>query len=306
MSKRLLENAKKIAIDTKQYSDIEVFRAIRFLAQHGETSTLDVIIRFPSLSKEEYVLEAIKESRKLKTIDFFEYIFTWASTIGYTKEHISEAIDVAIHHDREDLLLMVLESPEKFSTENRDKVSKYLYEGKKSIKIKNEQPEFRGINQNALRKLIEKQKEDKLSKKMKILISYKTVDKCFTHKVADYLDTYHKHEFGVLYDEFIILPGDSLGEEINQMLENYDRAIMIWTPNYFEERGWANLEQKSILQQRVSDGKRFVPILLKGDRKMLPATFRDWVPADFREYEKTQSQQVFDKKMKDVVKGLKK
>jgi len=306
MSDRLLENARNITKYPMLYSDKEVIRAIRFLAQKGDIKALSDIIYFPTLFKKEYILEAIKASRKLETIDFFKFIFTWATLFGFTEDQISEAIDVAIYHDREDLLIMVMESPEKHSIKNRDKVSKYLYEGKERYELQNEQPEFRGKSPSALRNLIEKQKEDEVSKKKKILISYKTVDKWFADEVVFYLMEKHQHGFVILFDDFEIVPGDSLSSEINRMLEEYDRSIMVWTPEYFQGIGWAEIEKNAILNRRIREHKNFVPILLRGNRQMIPTIFKDYVPADFRDYEENRSQQIFDKKMKDVVKGLKK
>ena len=140
----------------------------------------------------------------------------------------------------------------------------------------------------------------------KILISYKTVDKWFADKVVKYLRKNHQHDFETLYDDFEILPGDSLSNEINRMLTEYDRSIMVWTPEYFQGIGWAEIEKNAILNRRISEHKKFVPILLRGNRKMIPTIFKDYVPADFRDYVKNRKEQLFDKNMKDVVKGLQK
>jgi hypothetical protein len=90
------------------------------------------------------------------------------------------------------------------------------------------------------------------------------------------------------------------------MLDSYDKSIMIWTPDYFEEIGWAQIEKNTIMRQRIYDGKRFVPIILRGDRSIIPSIFQDYVPADFINYGINRSQEIFNKKMLEVIKGLRK
>jgi len=108
-----------------------------------------------------------------------------------------------------------------------------------------------------------------------------------------------------LFDELIVYAGDSLPEVLNDMLEKYDCSIMIWSPEYFVESGWAKIERDAIIQRRVSEGTRFVPLLLRGGRSMIPKIFSPYVPVDFTNYEKTKNKVEFQSKMKEVIEGIK-
>ena len=117
---------------------------------------------------------------------------------------------------------------------------------------------------------------------------------------------FHRDEFDLQFDEFNIVGGDILPDEINKMLDKYESAIMIWSPEYFQEIGWASIEKNAILNRRVYEKKRFVPILLKGKRSMIPKVFAHFVSVDMRGYNENKDPVLFTKRMNEVIIGLKK
>jgi len=139
-----------------------------------------------------------------------------------------------------------------------------------------------------------------------VFISYKKTDQWFADEVVNYLSEFHRSEFEILYDEFEIVAGDSLPQALNSMLDRSETSLMVWSPDYFSEGGWAQVEKDGLLSKRVREGRRFVPLFLRGESSVIPTLFSQYVYVDFREYEKKKDPVIFVRKMNEVVRGLKK
>ena len=103
-----------------------------------------------------------------------------------------------------------------------------------------------------------------------------------------------------------MIAGDSLPKALNTMLGRSETSIMVWSPDYFSERGWAAVEKDGILSKRVREGKRFVPLFLRGRSSIIPTLFSQYVYVDFREYEKKKDPVLFRIQMEKVIAGLRK
>ena len=95
-----------------------------------------------------------------------------------------------------------------------------------------------------------------------------------------------RDEFEILYDEFEVVAGDSLPQALNTMLDKSETSMMVWSPDYFSESGWAAVEKDGILSKRVREGKRFVPLFLRGKSSIIPTLFNQYVYVDFKEYQR--------------------
>jgi len=144
MSDEKIEWAKQIVGNPIVYNTDEVLRAIRYLTRHDVSEPLESFINYPGLFKKEYVLEIIKQSRNLKSIDILKQVFQIPTL--FDGQQVEEAIDVAIEKNRIDLLKNVISNPGFFSVTARDKVSKFLFEekGEKAV-LKSLNEPFEGI-----------------------------------------------------------------------------------------------------------------------------------------------------------------
>jgi len=64
----------------------------------------------------------------------------------------------------------------------------------------------------------------------------------------------------VWYDEFSISPGDSITASVDAGLRDSKRCVVVLSPNYMENEGWARGEFNAIVNQRFSGGKDLIPI----------------------------------------------
>ena len=64
----------------------------------------------------------------------------------------------------------------------------------------------------------------------------------------------------VWYDEFSIRPGDSITASVDAGLRDSKRCVVVLSPNYMENEGWARGEFNAIVNQRFSGGKGIIPI----------------------------------------------
>jgi hypothetical protein len=142
MSDEKIEWAKQIVGNSTAYSTDEVLRAIRYLIRNDVSEPLEFYINYSGLNKKEYVLEIIKQSRNLKSIDILKQVFQIPTL--FDGQQIEEAIDVAIEKNRIDLLNNVISNPGLFSVTARDKVSKFLFEEEKAT-LRSLNEKFEGI-----------------------------------------------------------------------------------------------------------------------------------------------------------------
>lgn len=137
-----------------------------------------------------------------------------------------------------------------------------------------------------------------------VLISYKQIDAWFAEKVFAYLSRKYPKRVIPLLDKFEIVAGDSLPEMLDRLLTKYNVAIMIMSPDYFSERGWARAEKESILSRRVRDKVRFIPVLLRGNHSIIPPLIANYKYVNFTRYEKTRDESEFERRMEEVIKGI--
>lgn len=146
-------------------------------------------------------------------------------------------------------------------------------------------------------------KDGEAADSVHVFISYKTADQWFAQKVFEYLK---RREFPiqVSIDLEEIFAGDSLPEQLGKLLQSYDVALIVMSPAYFSEGGWAKEEAETIIQNRISKGKRFVPILLSGNSSQIPSIFAKYRFVDFRKYCADRSPEEFRSRIVEVVEGI--
>jgi hypothetical protein len=72
----------------------------------------------------------------------------------------------------------------------------------------------------------------------------------------------------VWYDEYSLVPGQSLRENIERGIKECDKCIIVLSDNFFNNRGWSAREFESIYQKEILYGKRYmIPIWLGVDKQ---------------------------------------
>lgn len=67
----------------------------------------------------------------------------------------------------------------------------------------------------------------------------------------------------VWYDEFSLVPGQSLRASIERGIKECGKCVVILSPNFFSNTGWSAREFETIYQREILDGKRYmIPIWL--------------------------------------------
>lgn len=303
--------AQHIIENLHSYSVDEIINAIRYL---GRTKNLKLLSYFfthsgraflllrqslidISLTKRARVdltLEVIKQFYHLDDLTPLDYMLSESET--FKDSQFFEAIKIAEEEEYSLFLSEIVRNPTIFKEEIRKKASEALFRAR-------ELPRSKPIPKE---KDVRTRSNHRVDEVKQVFISYKKVDQSFTDNVVNYLTDFHSHEFEIIYDKLEIVAGDSLPQKINSMLDRYESCIMVWTPAYFQEAGWAQIEKDALLNKRVRDKKRFVPILLKGKISDIPPIMSHYVFVDFRDYEKEHNPVVFTKRMQEVITGLKK
>ncbi len=65
----------------------------------------------------------------------------------------------------------------------------------------------------------------------------------------------------VWYDEFSILPGDSISGSIDHGIRSSKAGLVVVSPNFLAKK-WTDLELRSLIMAEVNQGIRLIPILL--------------------------------------------
>jgi len=306
--------AQHIIENLHSYSDDEIINAIRYL---GRTKNVKLLTYFFTPSARAYLfmrksvvnfrlssrarparaditLEVIKQFYHLDDLSPFKNMLL--NPTSFSDIHFFEAIKISGEKGYTLFLSEITKNPINFKEEIRKRASDELFRAR-------ELPIFEAIPKE---KDVRTRSHHRVDEVKQVFISYKKADRSFTDNVVNYLTDFHSHEFEIIYDNLEIVAGDSLPQKINSMLDRYETCIMIWTPAYFQEAGWAQIEKDALLNKRVRDKKRFVPILLKGKISDIPPIMSHYVFVDFRDYEKEHNPVVFTKRMQEVVTGLKK
>ena len=215
-------------------------------------------------------------------LSIIQRVITYPSS--YDKEVVLEAIKGAVELGATSLLRRVVTYPSSYGSE----AVKIAIQGSKSQQKSIKPPIKQIITKN---------------KKKKVFISYKKEDEWFAIKLANYLESNHSDIIKVIIDTKKIYPGDSLPEQINEMLNEYDVSILVMTSNYFIKKGWAKEELESIINKRVREGKRFVPILLKPNSD-IPPLFSKYVYVDYSKYYQNRDETEFEEKTQKLLSGI--
>lgn len=117
---------------------------------------------------------------------------------------------------------------------------------------------------------------------MQIFLSHNSHDKVDARLIATALA---KRGAGVWFDEWNILPGESIAAGIESGLANSDVFLLVWSQRAAES-GWVGAEVRAYLHRRVADASlRIVPVML--DETALPLLISDYLgfkisnPVDF-------------------------
>jgi len=267
------------------YNEEQLINAIKYAGEIKEINIIKQVINNPLLFNMTLINEALNQVKKISDFSVTENIFYYSK--NYTDDIIMKAIELAGEIGNETYLQHVVTFPSFFKPEHVSEATIILF---------NLPRQTRSLTENI---------DVMQTKKIKVAISYKTIDKWFANKISEFISKNFRNEFEILFDEFIVYAGNSLPEILNDMLEKYDCSIMIWSPEYFKESGWAKIERDAIIQRRVLEGTRFVPILLRGEHNIIPKIFSPYVPVDFRNYIKTKNELEFQRQMKKVIEGIK-
>ena len=303
-----------ISENLEDYSTDEIINAIRYLGRVKNVRELDKII-FPmkllrpildpdkkrartdkmSLVK----LEAIKQFEFLENLEILERIVQFHTS--FNESHLLEVVRISGNKEYLKPLQYIIQNPDKFTEEIRIKANEELFKrrgrGKGIVAM-----DYILESNDRGREYVTKTRSSGLKQ---VFISYKKIDQNFADKVVSYLTEFFHDEFEILYDEFEVIAGDSLPKALNTMLGRSETSIMVWSPDYFSERGWAAVEKDGILSKRVREGKRFVPLFLRGS-SIIPTLFSQYVYVDFREYKKNKDPVLFRRQMEKVIAGLRK
>lgn len=109
-----------------------------------------------------------------------------------------------------------------------------------------------------------------LNKKNKVFISYNKKDNEIAREIAIFLTA---EDISVWYDEWEILAGDSIIEEINSGLSGCTHFIILWSKNSAKSN-WVKKELRVIISNAIKEGTpRIIPIIL--DKTSLPELLFD-------------------------------
>lgn len=91
-------------------------------------------------------------------------------------------------------------------------------------------------------------------------LSHDSRDKDFVRPLAVKLATMG---CPVWYDEFSLVPGQSLRESIEKGISECGKCVVVLSKNFFSNRGWSAREFETVYQKEILHGKRYmIPIWL--------------------------------------------
>lgn len=302
------QTATTIINNPREYSVVEIINAIRYfgriknIEQLSRVLIIDMNVFLLQLTEREKwslsILEAIKQFEYFDDIEPLGVVIQ--SPAQYDNEHLIEVIKIAGNHEHHRFLQLIAQNTIDIDEEIRKLANEELFKRRSKGIITMPYEILPEANSSAKRN----NNENMLRDLKQVFISYKKKEQRFANEVVSYLTEFHHTEFEILYDEFEVFAGDSLPDVLNSMLDRSETSLMVWTPEYFSERGWAQVEKDGLLSKRVREGKRFVPLFLRGESNIIPTLFSQYVFVDFREYEKNKDPVIFRKKMDEVVRGL--
>jgi len=298
-----------ICDNLENYSTDEIINAIRYLGRIGNVPELRKILfppfpRVISLLTDDFEKHSLAELEAIKQFEFLEDSSSLYDVIEspgpFEEVHLNEVVRIAGNNEDFLILQYVIQNPDEFTEEVRKKANEELFrtrpEGIAALDYIEESND-RGRDYDT---------KTGSSGLKQVFISYKKIDQMFAAEVVSYLTEFYRDEFEILYDEFEVVAGDSLPKALNTMLDRSETSMMVWSPDYFSESGWAAVEKDGILSKRVREGKRFVPLFLRGESSIIPTLFSQYVYVDFREYEKNRDPVLFRRQMEKVIAGLRK
>lgn len=106
---------------------------------------------------------------------------------------------------------------------------------------------------------------------MKIFLSHNKSDVKAAHAMAEALTAFGQD---VWFDEWVIRPGESIVEGIEDGIRNYEIFILMWSINA-QKSSWVGTEHRAALWRKVNNKSlRIIPIIL--DDTPLPALLAEY------------------------------
>jgi hypothetical protein len=120
-------------------------------------------------------------------------------------------------------------------------------------------------------------------KRKKVFLSHSNLDK---KVVDDIFRTLQYAEVAVWYDKYEINLGDSIVEKISKGISESDVGIILMTPNFLDNKSWANQEMKTLINRLVNNQANTLIVINKGVKhEDIPPLLQDYRYLKYEEEE---------------------